>query len=126
MRSSVLVLVLCCGLVQARDPFQPPGETACDAQVTALVGWRLQGIIGTPQRYVAWLLSPQGKIYRLAPQARLPRSSWQVSELTAQSLTLSAGSHCATLPVIWTVKGGFYEKNDAVAALVPERAAVRQ
>ena len=55
MRSSAGVLLLCCSLALARDPFQPPSAGVCQQQVAAPDGWRLQGIVGSSTHYVAWL-----------------------------------------------------------------------
>jgi pilus assembly protein HofP len=118
MRHSAWLLVLWSGFTLARDPFQPLAEVQCQMQAAEPDGWRLQGIIGTPTRYVAWLRSPEGKNHRLGPSARLPRSSWQVAALTANSMTLHVAQSCPPQQIIWSIKGGYYEMDDTTA--VPE------
>lgn len=79
MRHSAWLLVLWSGFTLARDPFQPLPEVQCRMQVAEPDGWRLQGIIGTPTRYVAWLRSPEGKIIGLALRLgyRAQAGRWQ-------------------------------------------------
>lgn len=126
MRSSALLLLMCSCLALARDPFQPLAETLCQAQIAAPEGWRLQGIIGTAPRFVAWLVSPQGKSHRLIDQAALPQQPWQVEQLSAHRLVLSAVQSCSPQRITWVIKGGFYEMDDNSDADVPEHAAARQ
>ncbi|MDF7661475.1 HofP DNA utilization family protein [Erwiniaceae bacterium L1_54_6] len=128
MRSSVfLLLALYNSLALARDPFQPVAPAVCHTAVTSVEGWRLQGIVGTPQRYVAWLRSPQGKSIRLTEQMFLPLSSWRVQQVTSRTLHLYADQSCSSQQITLQIKGGFYatdEGMDAVAA-VADRAAAR-
>lgn len=126
MRSSALLLLLCSSLALARNPFEPLAETQCQAQVAAPTGWRLQGIIGAAPHYVAWLVSPQGKNHRLIDQAPFPLPPWQVVQLTAHTVVLSAAQSCQPQHITWVIKGGFYEMDDAIDVAVPEHAAARQ
>ncbi len=122
MRISVGLLLLCSSLALARDPFQPLTEELCLPRAAEPDGWRLQGIVGTSQRYVAWLVSPQGKSHRLTTQATLPHTAWQVTELTARSLTLRAVQRCPPQQITWVIKGGFYEMDGPDIMADPERA----
>lgn len=128
MRSSLLLLwMLCSPLALARDPFQPVAPALCQAAVSTVEGWRLQGIVGDHQRYIAWLLSPQGKSIRLAEQMFLPFSSWRVQQVTARTVRLQADQSCSSQQVTLQLKGGFYatdEGMDPVTA-VADRAAAR-
>lgn len=126
MRSSAWLLWLCSSLVWARDPFQPVVESLCQQHVAIPEGWRLQGIVGSPLRYVAWLVSPQGKSHRLTLNATLPHSSWQITELTARSLILSALQSCPPQHMTWIIKGGFYEMDGPHVKPVPERTTSGQ
>ena len=63
MRHSLLILLLCCSGVLARDPFRPVAGSVCEASVEPLTDWRLQGIIGREAHFHAWLLTPQGERY---------------------------------------------------------------
>ncbi|MDE1185622.1 MAG: HofP DNA utilization family protein [Pantoea sp.] len=129
MRSSVvLLLILYSALAPARDPFQPLAPAICHTVVTSVEGWRLQGIVGTPQRYVAWLRSPQGKSIRLTEQMLLPFSSWRVQQVTSRTLRLHADQSCSAQQITLQIKGGFYatdEGMDTVAAMA-DRATARQ
>ncbi|WP_416411374.1 HofP DNA utilization family protein [Pantoea sp. App145] len=129
MRSSVvLLLILYSALALARDPFQPVAPAICHTVVTSVEGWRLQGIIGTPQRYVAWLRSPQGKSIRLTEQMLLPFSSWRVQQITSRTLRLHADQSCSAQQITLQIKGGFYatdEGMDTVTAMA-DRATARQ
>ena len=118
MRNSAWLVLLWSGLTLARDPFQPQTDVQCQMQVAEPDGWRLQGIIGTPTRYVAWLHSPEGKNHRLGLSALLPRSSWQVAELTANRMTLHVAQSCPPQQINWSIKGGYYEMDGPTA--VPE------
>ncbi|XXN63037.1 HofP DNA utilization family protein [Enterobacter ludwigii] len=126
MRSNTLLLLLCSSLAFARDPFQPLAETRCQAQVAAPEGWRLQGIIGTAPRFVAWLVSPQGKSYQLLDQTPFPQPPWQVVKLTSRTLVLNAVQSCTPQQITWVIKGGFYEMDDVTAPALSEHAAKRQ
>jgi pilus assembly protein HofP len=126
MRSNVLLLLLCSTFALARDPFQPQAETRCQTQVAAPEGWRLQGIIGVTPHYVAWLISPKGKSYRLIDQAPFPQPPWQVVQLTARSVVLSAAQSCSPQLITWIIKGGFYEMDDVTDAAVAELTTTRQ
>ncbi|MSE19593.1 DUF2531 domain-containing protein, partial [Pantoea agglomerans] len=53
MRHSLLILLLCCGGVLARDPFRPVAGSVCEASVEPLTGWCLQGIIGREAHFHA-------------------------------------------------------------------------
>lgn len=126
MRSSGLLLLLCTSLALARDPFQPPTENLCQAPASAPEGWRLQGIVGVPPHYVAWLISPQGKSHRLIENQPFPLPPWRVQQLTAHTLVLSAVQRCPPQQITWVIKGGFYEMDDGTDVAVPKRAAARQ
>ena len=126
MRSSVLLLLLWSSWTLARDPFQPLAESLCLAQVAAPQGWRLQGIVGKPAHYVAWLISPQGKSHRLETQSAFPLAPWQVEQLTARTLVLSAANSCSPQHITWVIKGGFYEKDDSAAVAGAEQSAARR
>ncbi len=126
MRSSALLLLLCSTLALARDPFQPLAASLCQSLAAVPEGWRLQGIVGAAPHFMAWLESPQGKSHRLSAQQPFPLAPWQVEQLTAHTLVLSAARSCPPQQITWVIKGGFYETDDIAAVAVPESAAARQ
>lgn len=126
MRSSALLLVLWSSWVVARDPFQPLTESLCQAQVVTPQGWRLQGILGKPTHFVAWLVSPQGKSHRLSAHSAFPVAPWQVAQVSAHELVLHAPHSCPPQQITWVIKGGFYEMDDTVAGPAAERAPAGQ
>lgn len=126
MRSSALVLLLCSSWALARDPFQPLAASQCQAPAAVPQGWRLQGIIGREPHFVAWLVSPQGKRQRLSAPTAFPVAPWQVTQLSAHTLVLSATQSCPPQHITWVIKGGFYEKDDAAAVAGAEQSAVRR
>ncbi|MDO6407897.1 HofP DNA utilization family protein [Pantoea phytobeneficialis] len=129
MRVSVLLcFLLGSPAVLARDPFQPMAPVFCQSTIDPPQGWRLQGIVGIPDHYVAWLRSPQGKNVRLEQQMQLPQTPWRVQHLTARSLLLLAEQSCSPQQIQFRIKGGFYVTEDAMDAggAVSERAIARQ
>ena len=124
MRSSALLLLLCSSLSLARDPFQPLTASVCQSQAAMPQGWRLQGIVGAAPHFTAWLESPQGKSHRLRAQQPFPLPPWQIEQLTAHTVVLSAAQSCPPQQITWVIKGGFYETDDVTA--VAEPAAARQ
>lgn len=129
MRSSTLLcLLLCSTTVLARDPFQPVAPALCQTAPAPPQGWRLQGIVGVPDHYVAWLRSPQGKNVRLTEHMQLPQLPWRVKQLTARSLLLHVEQGCSPQQMQFRIKGGFYATDEGMAAAIsgPERATARQ
>lgn len=129
MRSSALLcLLLCSPLVLARDPFQPVTPALCQAAIVPPEGWRLHGIVGVPDHYVAWLRSPQGKNIRLTEQMYLPQLPWRVQQLTARSILLQVEQGCSPQQMQFRIKGGFYATDEGMAAVagVSDRTTARQ
>ncbi|MEB5974063.1 HofP DNA utilization family protein [Pantoea dispersa] len=124
MRSSALVFLLCSSWALARDPFQPLAASQCQAPAAVPQGWRLQGIVGRAPHFIAWLVSPQGQSQRLSAPGAFPVAPWQITQLNARSLVLSATQSCPPQQITWVIKGGFYEK-DAAAVAGAEQSAAR-
>lgn len=124
MHRSVLLLLLWSGWVAGRDPFQPLAASRCQA-AAAPQGWHLQGIAGQPAQFVAWLISPQGQSHRLRAQTAFPEAPWQVAELTARTLRLTAAHSCPPQHITWSIKGGHNEKDGTAAVSGAEHAAAR-
>ncbi|AIX49580.1 MULTISPECIES: HofP DNA utilization family protein [Pantoea] len=125
MRSSALLcLLLWVGAVAARNPFVPLTTRACEPPAATPQNWRLQGVAGRAPHFVAWVISPEGKSYRLEPSIPFPVYPWQVAGITARTLTLTAPRRCVKQQIVWVIKGGFYETDrDAAGAYVKHPAA---
>ncbi|BEM89416.1 hypothetical protein SME46J_38860 [Serratia marcescens] len=74
---------------ESRDPFAPPSQPAC-VQAASPAGWRLKGVIGQPTQRYGWVVTPAGQWLRLRPQQRVLAERWQVTQVQARSLTLTA------------------------------------
>lgn len=111
MRHSLLILLLCCGSVLARDPFRPVAGSACEASVKPLTGWRLQGIIGREAHFHAWLLSPQGESVTARIGTPFPLVPWQLAEMTRRSITLAVPNSCTAQQTAFYLKGRSHEKD---------------
>ncbi|WP_442798016.1 HofP DNA utilization family protein [Pantoea vagans] len=116
MRRSLLILVLCCGGVLARDPFRPVAGSVCEALVESLTGWRLQGIIGREMHFHAWLLNPQGESVAVRTGKPFPLSPWQLADMTRRSLSLAVPNSCTAQQTSFYLKGRSYEKDSHSAA----------
>ncbi|AUU10576.1 DUF2531 family protein [Serratia marcescens] len=75
---------------EPRDPFAPPPLPACAQTEASPAGWRLKGVIGHPALRYGWVVTPAGQWLRLQPQQRVLAERWQVTQVQARSLTLTA------------------------------------
>lgn len=116
MRHSLLILLLCCGSVLARDPFRPVAGSVCEALVEPLKGWRLQGIIGREAHFHAWLLSPQGESVIARIGKPFPISSWQPADMTRRSITFAVPDSCTAQQTAFYLKGRSHDKDSHPAA----------
>jgi len=116
MRHSLLILLLCCSGVLARDPFRPVAGSVCVAATEPLTGWRLQGIIGREAHFHAWLLSPQGESVIARTGKPFPVSPWQLAAITRRSMTLAVPGSCTAQQTAFYLKGRSYEKDSYSAA----------
>lgn len=116
MRHSLLILLLCCGGVLARDPFRPVAGSICEALVEPLTGWRLQGIIGREMHFHAWLVNPQGESVAVRTGKPFPLSPWQLAEMTHRNLSLAVPNSCTAQQTSFYLKGRSYEKDSYSAA----------
>lgn len=74
---------------EPRDPFAPPPLPACAQTAASPAGWRLKGVIGQPTlRYGCG--DAGGTMASLRPQQRVLAERWQVTQVQARSLTLTA------------------------------------
>lgn len=71
-----------------RDPFQPPQAVPCSRPALSPEGWRLKGIIGTPDLRYGWVETPQDQWLGLLPQQRLLDGQWQVIQIQPRQLEL--------------------------------------
>jgi len=116
MRHSLLILLLCCGGVLARDPFRPVAGSVCEALVEPLKGWRLQGIIGREAHFHAWLLSPQGESVIARIGKPFPISPWQPADMTRRSITFAVPDSCTAQQTAFYLKGRSHDKDSHPAA----------
>ena len=123
MRHSLLILLLCCGGVLARDPFRPVAGSVCEASVEPLTGWRLQGIIGREAHFHAWLLTPQGEIITARTGKPFPFAPWLLSEMTRRNLTLAVPNSCNAQQAVFYLKGRSHDKDNHSAAATKLPAA---
>ncbi|KQN63999.1 HofP DNA utilization family protein [Erwinia sp. Leaf53] len=77
-----------------RDPFAPPALARCELQAAERLGWQLQGVIGQPGEFHAWLVAPPATRLRLRAGETLPGTRWQVVEIARFSITLGADNGC--------------------------------
>jgi len=111
MRHNLLILLLCCSGVMARDPFQPVTGSTCVSAVEPLTGWRLLGIIGRDAHFSAWLLTPQGQNVTARSNKPFPLSPWQLTDITRRSLTLTVANSCTAQQTAFHLKGRSDEKD---------------
>lgn len=123
MRHSLLILLLCCGSVLARDPFRPVAGSVCEASVEPLTGWRLQGIIGREAHFHAWLLTPQGESITARTGKPFPFAPWQLADMTRRSLTLAVANSCNAQQTEFYLKGRSHDKDNHSAAATKLPAA---
>ncbi|PEI04599.1 hypothetical protein CRM79_15945 [Pantoea agglomerans] len=116
MRHSLLILLLCCGGVLARDPFRPVAGSICETLVEPLTGWRLQGIIGREMHFHAWLLNPQGESVAVRTGKPFPLTPWQLADMTRRSLSLAVPNSCTAQQNSFYLKGRSHEKDSDSAA----------
>lgn len=116
MRHRLLILLLCCGGVLARDPFRPVAGSICEALVEPLTGWRLQGIIGREMHFHAWLLNPQGESVAVRTGKPFPLPPWQLADMTRRSLSLAVPNSCTAQQTSFYLKGRSHEKDNYSAA----------
>lgn len=127
MHRSLLLLLLCCSSVLARDPFQPVLGAACVQPIEPLAGWRLQGIIGRDNHFQAWLLAPQGKAVKVHTGDPFPLVPWRVKTLTRHSVSLSVENSCSMQTISFQLKGRARDKDDHFnVGLVLSDASLRQ
>lgn len=123
MRHSLLILLLYCGGVLARDPFRPVAGSVCEASVESLTGWRLQGIIGREAHFHAWLLIPQGESITARTGKPFPFAPWQLADMTRRSLTLAVPNSCNAQQAVFYLKGRSHDKDNHSAAATKLPAA---
>lgn len=74
---------------QYRDPFQRPLTAICADPGVSPAGWRLKGIIGTPDLRYGWVITPQGQWLGLLPRQRVLDGDWQVIQILPRQLELA-------------------------------------
>lgn len=74
---------------QYRDPFQPPLTAVCAGHGVSPAGWRLKGVIGTPDFRYGWVVTPQGQWLGLFPRQRVLDGDWQVMQILPRQLELA-------------------------------------
>lgn len=126
MRHSLLILLLCCGGVLARDPFRPVAGSVCEASVEPLTDWRLQGIIGREAHFHAWLLTPQGESVTARTGKPFPFAPWQLADMTRRSLTLAVPNSCNAQQAVFYLKGRSHDKDNHSAATKLPAAGLRR
>ena len=104
MKSSFLLLLLVVNTALARDPFLPAGVSPCPEETAALFAWRLQGVIGRPDNYQAWLSSSGTLRQRVRIEEQLAGSAWRVTHIDLQEVSLADGTQCLP-PLTLRLKG---------------------
>ncbi|MFP3438197.1 HofP DNA utilization family protein [Pantoea sp. SIMBA_133] len=119
---SIILLLLCCGAVHARDPFRPLPGTACLADVEPLSEWRLQGIVGRAPRFQGWLVTPQGHGVKVLSDRPFPMGPWQTVQFTSRTLELSVPGSCSSQRFTFRLKGSLHDKDSDsdVAGAMPD------
>lgn len=77
-----------------RDPFAIPTQARCELQPAEKLAWQLQGVIGQPGDFHAWLVAAPATRLRLRTGDTLPGTRWQVVEIARRSVTLDADNGC--------------------------------
>ncbi|MDF2044084.1 MULTISPECIES: HofP DNA utilization family protein [unclassified Pantoea] len=116
MRHSLLILLVCCSSVVARDPFRPVAGSVCEASVEPLTGWRLQGIIGREAHFHAWLIGPKKEIVIARIGKPFPVAPWQLTDMTRRSITLAVQNSCTAQQTTFYLKGRSYGLDSHSAA----------
>lgn len=112
----ILILILCCSGVLARDPFQPLAGAACQPAAEPLTGWRLQGIVGQGSRFYAWLLTPQGQVRTIRAGQPFALTPWQLIAIDRRSLTLAIKNSCSAQRHSFYLIGSPHENHSDVIA----------
>ncbi|EXU76534.1 DNA utilization family protein [Erwinia mallotivora] len=105
-----------------RDPFQPPQEADCLNVQPAAAPWQLRGIVGQPDDYRAWLVSPEGR-GKLWARQQSPGNQWQLSQVDARGLTLASMQGCKAV-LKMTLKGDIYARDKGNSAAVTDDGAL--
>lgn len=80
--------------VWARDPFLSAQVERCATATWIAPGGKLQGVIGRPGHFEAWLLLPGGKRLHVKPNDNLPGTRWRVTYIDLQRVSLAEASAC--------------------------------
>ncbi|MBK0033411.1 DUF2531 family protein [Erwinia sp. S43] len=115
MKFSALLFLLLAMDVGARDPFLPAGAERCPAGNAVSVPWRLQGIIGRPDRFEGWLISLSGKRLHVSVNDWPAGAGWQVKHIDLRGITLTDEQACQP-PQTLTFKGEHLVKENRVGA----------
>lgn len=94
MKSNLFVLLLVMCAAGARDPFLPAGTSPCSLETETTFPWRLQGVIGRPDNYQAWLRSPTSIRQHVAVNDLLPDGGWRVTQIDLHSVSLTDSTQC--------------------------------
>jgi len=121
MKGNILLLLLAGCVAWARDPFLPTDTASCLAGKVSPVTWQIQGTIGRPGHYEAWLISPAEKRQRVRIHERLAGSEWQIAHIDLRSVTLTDGTSCQP-PLTLVLKGRQHVKDSRSYAVTDERS----
>jgi len=115
MKFSALLFLLLAMEAGARDPFLPAGAVRCPAGSAVTVPWRLQGIIGRPDRYEGWLISLSGRRLHVSVNDWPAGSGWLVKHIDLRGITLTDEHACQPKQKL-TFKGEHRAKESSVGA----------
>ena len=77
-----------------RDPFAIPMQARCELQPAEKLAWQLQGVVGQPGDFHAWLVAAPATRLRLRAAEPLPGTRWRVVEIARLSVMLGADNGC--------------------------------
>lgn len=103
MKFSALFILLLALDVAARDPFSPAGDGQCSPIGESDAPLRLQGIIGRPDHYEAWLIASSARLH-VGVNDRPVGTGWRVMQIDMQGITLEDEQGCRP-PLRLTLKG---------------------
>ncbi|MEJ4046817.1 hypothetical protein [Erwinia sp. SLM-02] len=111
MKFSAPIVLLLALNAQARDPFLPAGAGQCTAEKMSPAVWQLQGVIGQPGHFEAWLLSPAEQRLHVRVNDRPGGTAWRVTNIDLMSITLVDERGCQG-PLRLTLKGERHDKDN--------------
>ncbi|EGY29160.1 hypothetical protein Rin_00008800 [Candidatus Regiella insecticola 5.15] len=73
--------------IYIKDPFQPRPLPPCNQHIEYLKKWQLHGIVGQKGDHHGWVLSPEGRWYKLVVGKQLLKD-WRVSNIDTRRIDI--------------------------------------